>query len=155
MPAVVIYSSSNKEMCCAEKCSAGIFSGVGPWVRVLEQGMTETVIGVSIQKLKRRKPPRRAAFIGSGKRDLNPRPSAWEADTLPLSYSRWRLSLDCLYSSKVLRAYLLTSSSISSRFSSINSGVSPSRFRRKRGSVLEARTLKCQVGYSTEIPSIL
>ena len=24
----------------------------------------------------------------SGKRDLNPQPSAWEADTLPLSYSR-------------------------------------------------------------------
>ncbi len=24
----------------------------------------------------------------SGRRDLNPRPSAWEADTLPLSYSR-------------------------------------------------------------------
>ena len=27
-------------------------------------------------------------FLWSGKRDLNPRPSAWEADTLPLSYSR-------------------------------------------------------------------
>lgn len=27
-------------------------------------------------------------FFWSGKRDLNPRPSAWEADTLPLSYSR-------------------------------------------------------------------
>ena len=26
----------------------------------------------------------------SGKRDLNPQPSAWEADTLPLSYSRRR-----------------------------------------------------------------
>ena len=26
--------------------------------------------------------------IWSGKRDLNPQPSAWEADTLPLSYSR-------------------------------------------------------------------
>jgi hypothetical protein len=24
----------------------------------------------------------------SGKRDSNPRPSAWEADALPLSYSR-------------------------------------------------------------------
>ena len=28
------------------------------------------------------------AFFWSGKRDSNPRPSAWEADTLPLSYSR-------------------------------------------------------------------
>ena len=27
-------------------------------------------------------------FFWSGKRDSNPRPSAWEADTLPLSYSR-------------------------------------------------------------------
>ena len=27
-------------------------------------------------------------FYWSGKRDSNPRPSAWEADTLPLSYSR-------------------------------------------------------------------
>ena len=27
-------------------------------------------------------------FLWSGKRDLNPQPSAWEADTLPLSYSR-------------------------------------------------------------------
>src|SRR5210317_1268440 len=27
-------------------------------------------------------------YYWSGKRDLNPRPSAWEADTLPLSYSR-------------------------------------------------------------------
>ena len=27
-------------------------------------------------------------IIWSGKRDSNPRPSAWEADTLPLSYSR-------------------------------------------------------------------
>src|SRR6266853_145010 len=26
----------------------------------------------------------------SGQRDLNPRPSAWEADTLPLSYARSR-----------------------------------------------------------------
>ena len=31
------------------------------------------------------------AFIWSGKRDSNSRPSAWEADTLPLSYSRIRL----------------------------------------------------------------
>ena len=29
-----------------------------------------------------------SCFYWSGKRDLNPRPSAWEADTLPLSYSR-------------------------------------------------------------------
>jgi hypothetical protein len=29
----------------------------------------------------------------SGKRDSNPRPSAWEADALPLSYSRKFLSL--------------------------------------------------------------
>jgi hypothetical protein len=29
-----------------------------------------------------------AAFYLSGKRDSNPRPSAWEADALPLSYSR-------------------------------------------------------------------
>ncbi len=28
-------------------------------------------------------------FFWSGKRDSNPRPSAWEADTLPLSYSRF------------------------------------------------------------------
>ncbi len=27
-------------------------------------------------------------FYWSGRRDLNPRPSAWEADTLPLSYAR-------------------------------------------------------------------
>ena len=27
-------------------------------------------------------------ILWSGKRDSNPRPSAWEADTLPLSYSR-------------------------------------------------------------------
>ncbi len=27
-------------------------------------------------------------LLWSGKRDLNPQPSAWEADTLPLSYSR-------------------------------------------------------------------
>ena len=37
-------------------------------------------------------PPQRmlqgACFLWSGKRDLNPQPSAWEADTLPLSYSR-------------------------------------------------------------------
>jgi hypothetical protein len=26
--------------------------------------------------------------IWSGRRDLNPRPSAWQADALPLSYSR-------------------------------------------------------------------
>ena len=26
--------------------------------------------------------------LWSGRRDLNPRPSAWEADTLPLSYAR-------------------------------------------------------------------
>ena len=31
---------------------------------------------------------RKPLKIWSGKRDLNPRPSAWEADTLPLSYSR-------------------------------------------------------------------
>ena len=29
-----------------------------------------------------------ALFYLSGKRDSNPRPSAWEADALPLSYSR-------------------------------------------------------------------
>ncbi len=28
------------------------------------------------------------SFVLSGKRDSNPRPSAWEADALPLSYSR-------------------------------------------------------------------
>ena len=27
-------------------------------------------------------------LLWSGKRDLNPQPSAWEADTLPLRYSR-------------------------------------------------------------------
>src|SRR5207249_1219946 len=30
----------------------------------------------------------RAGAEWSGQRDLNPRPSAWEADTLPLSYAR-------------------------------------------------------------------
>ncbi len=30
----------------------------------------------------------RAFFLLSGKRGSNPRPSAWEADALPLSYSR-------------------------------------------------------------------
>src|SRR3989442_1542091 len=34
---------------------------------------------------KRRSPPR---FLWSGRWDLNPRPSAWEADALPLSYAR-------------------------------------------------------------------
>src|SRR5215467_9106456 len=33
----------------------------------------------------------------SARRDLNPRPSAWEADTLPLSYSRpWPTGLAAL-----------------------------------------------------------
>src|SRR5919198_5701520 len=32
------------------------------------------------------------ALRRSARRDLNPRPSAWEADTLPLSYSRPRLT---------------------------------------------------------------
>ena len=31
---------------------------------------------------------RNLLILWSGKRDLNPQPSAWEADTLPLSYSR-------------------------------------------------------------------
>ena len=33
-------------------------------------------------------------YIWSGKRDLNPRRPAWEADTLPLSYSRMRTHLE-------------------------------------------------------------
>src|SRR6185295_8361406 len=37
----------------------------------------------------------------SGQRDLNPRPSAWEADTLPLSYARSRCN--SLYASVVAR----------------------------------------------------
>ena len=37
---------------------------------------------------KRKKPADLPAFKWSGKRGSNPRRSAWEADTLPLSYSR-------------------------------------------------------------------
>src|SRR5688500_4872897 len=33
-------------------------------------------------------PPERASEVWSGKRDLNPRPSPWQGDALPLSYSR-------------------------------------------------------------------
>ena len=43
--------------------------------------------------------------------------------------------------------------STSSRFCSISSGVVASRFSRSSGSVFDARTLKCQSGYSTEMPS--
>ena len=43
--------------------------------------------------------------------------------------------------------------STSSRRFSISSGVVPSRFSRSSGSVLEARTLKCQSSNSTEMPS--
>jgi hypothetical protein len=43
--------------------------------------------------------------------------------------------------------------STSSRLRSICSAVVPSRLRRSNGSVFEARTLKCQSGYSMEIPS--
>src|SRR5689334_14501121 len=32
--------------------------------------------------------PRRRAEIWSGRRDLNPRPSPWQGDALPLSHSR-------------------------------------------------------------------
>jgi hypothetical protein len=43
--------------------------------------------------------------------------------------------------------------STSSRFFSISSGVVASRFRRSIGSVFDARTLKCQSGYSADTPS--
>jgi hypothetical protein len=43
--------------------------------------------------------------------------------------------------------------STSSRRFSMISGVRPSRLRRKSGSVLDGRTLKCQSSNSTEIPS--
>jgi hypothetical protein len=36
---------------------------------------------------------------------------------------------------------------------SISSGVVASRFSRSSGSVFDGRTLKCQSGYSTEMPS--
>jgi len=41
----------------------------------------------------------------------------------------------------------------SSRFCSMRSGRTASRFSRSIGSVFEARTLKCQSGYSAEMPS--
>ena len=43
--------------------------------------------------------------------------------------------------------------STSSRLRSICSAVVPSRFNRRSGSVFEGRTLKCQSGYSMEMPS--
>ena len=45
------------------------------------------------------------------------------------------------------------SASTSSRFSSMSSAESASRFRRSSGSVFDGRTLKCQSSKSTEIPS--
>ena len=45
------------------------------------------------------------------------------------------------------------SASTSSRFAAIISGVVASRFSRSSGSVFDGRTLKCQSGYSTEMPS--
>ena len=49
----------------------------------------------------------------------------------------------------------LINASTSSRFRSISSCVTASRFSRSSGSVFDARTLKCQSGYSTEMPSSL
>jgi len=45
------------------------------------------------------------------------------------------------------------SATTSSRLTAIISGVAASRFKRSNGSVFERRTLKCQSGYSTEMPS--
>ena len=47
----------------------------------------------------------------------------------------------------------LMNSSTSSRFRSISSGVTASRFNRSIGSVFDGRTLKCQSGNSAEMPS--
>ena len=35
----------------------------------------------------------RADFVWSGRWDLNPRPSPWEGDILPLNYARTRISI--------------------------------------------------------------
>src|SRR5262249_36935277 len=43
---------------------------------------------VAIERAERRKPRQNAGASRSGKRDLNPRPSPWQGDALPLSYSR-------------------------------------------------------------------
>ena len=52
-----------------------------------------------------------------------------------------------------VRAHAWMSASTSSRFCSISSCERASRFRRRRGSVFDGRTLKCQSSASTEIPS--
>ena len=52
------------------------------------------------------------------------------------------------------RIQLRISSSTSSRRRSISSRAAASRFSRSRGSVLDGLTLKCQVGYSTDTPSM-
>jgi hypothetical protein len=62
-----------------------------------------------------------------------------------------RLKADTTYGREVYHARI--SPITSSRFRAINSGVFASRFSRSSGSVFDGRTLKCQSGYSTEIPS--
>ncbi|MDI3548029.1 MAG: hypothetical protein PWR10_1681 [Halanaerobiales bacterium] len=48
------------------------------------ESKTVSIIGTEDMKIK--KQPFRLSW--SGKRDLNPRPSRWQRDALPLSYSR-------------------------------------------------------------------
>ena len=43
---------------------------------------------MQIHQCRRNRNLGRYTLMRSARRDLNPRPSAWEADTLPLSYSR-------------------------------------------------------------------
>ena len=52
---------------------------------VISTSLLNASIGRSVEITKR---PFSRPFCLSGKRDSNPRPSAWEADALPLSYSR-------------------------------------------------------------------
>ena len=51
------------------------------------------------RKIKQLRKCRNCLIFKSGKRDSNPRPSAWEADALPLSYSR----IACRFSMEKLR----------------------------------------------------
>src|SRR5207244_2999726 len=54
---------------------------------------------------------------------------------------------------EALLSYDRISATTASRFASINRALVASRFNRSSGSVFDGRTLKCQSGYSTEIPS--
>jgi hypothetical protein len=87
--------------------------------------------------------------LKSGLRGSNPCPRLGK----PLYYHCTKPAVTCFAANSTDQDRI--SATTSSRLAAISSGVVASRFRRSSGSVFDGRTLKCQSGYSTEMPSSL